>query len=513
MLLQQALIGTANGHAGLPDLPEDVRSALPETEIEQQLLLAAGMLALYREAGRRPSQQSLAPPAPKDEARAPSPQVQTILDECLQGEWERWWPRVAERLARHGYTVKIEKLVGVLNAVKAQDAARWRPLLGARGRWLAAQNPAWSWALADAAAPDLSQQWLEGNLPQRVAALRVQRAENATLGREWLEAVWKGEKADARQALLEALGVGLNLDDQPFLNGGLGDRSQAVRSTAAALLVMLPQSDLARRLAGRAQGWVTFQPAQGALGKMASKLISGSDGTLHIEPAANWDKSWARDGFEEIPPQGEGARSFWLRQLVAHVPPAQWRAHTGLAPEAFIKAALATDWAQAMLGGLAIAVRRFRDADWALALYCGLTAKAEKWLHANDLLPLIPPAQREALCAERVVAGHPEAALALAACDHPWSEALSAAVMRATRDALHAARSSADAGNQLALTEEAALNLAPAGLAALLAPWQETVSALEAHTDDWRARNAASQFRRQLQLIERRMQFDKEVAP
>ena len=122
MLLQQALIGTANGHAGLPDLPEDVRSALPETEIEQQLLLAAGMLALYREAGRRPSQQSLAPPAPKDEARAPSPQVQTILDECLQGEWERWWPRVAERLARHGYTVKIEKLVGEVTDADVDEA-------------------------------------------------------------------------------------------------------------------------------------------------------------------------------------------------------------------------------------------------------------------------------------------------------------------------------------------------------------------------------------------------------
>lgn len=509
MLLQQALIGTASGHAGLPDVPEDVLAALPEGAIEQRMLLAAGALAVYREAGRQPAQQTLPAPAPTEHARQPSPQLQAIIDECVKGEWEPWWPRAAERLARHGYVVGTARLVATLNAVKPRDAALWRPLLGARGRWLAVQNSEWSWAAEQGVAQDRGVQWQEGNPAQRAAALLAQRAEDAAVAREWLGAVWKGEKAEARQALLETFATGLSPSDDDFLSACLSDRSQAVRGVAAGLLATLPDSALAQRLATRARAWVNWQPAQGALGKMAGK-VTGVAGTLRVEPPAAWEKAWAKDGFEETPPQGEGARAFWLRQLVAHVPPVQWQAHTGLTPEVFIKAALATDWAEPLVVGLASAAQHFRDAQWALALLRGLPDKAEKWLHAEDLLRVVPAPQRDALCAERVRSGAPRAVHALQRCAWPWSEPLNEAVQRAAKDALNAGGGDDTA---LALTEQAALNLPAAALAALRTAWQEALSALESRTNDWRARNAASQLRRQLDLVERRMQFDKEVAP
>lgn len=513
-LLQQALIGTAHGHAELPDLTEDLRTALPDAEIEQRLLLAAGIFAVYREAGRLPAQRPLPQAAPTDDARQPSPQVQSIIDECLQGEWDPWWPRAAERLARHGYAIRTERLVATLNKVKPRDAALWRPLLGARGRWLAAQNPEWSWAMDDAIAPNRQQQWLEGNIRQRVAALVDQRKEDAAIAREWVSEAWKGEKVDARQALLESIGASLSVDDAAFLDACLTDRSQGVRAIAAGLLARLPDSALARRLAERAQAWVNWQPAQGALGKMAGKL-TGTGGALEIEPPTAWDKNWAKDGFEEKPPQGEGARASWLRQLVSLIPPGLWQAHTGLPPDAFIKAALASDWADAVVMGLIAAVQHFRDADWALALYRGLPDKAELWPHRQALLiPLIDPARREALCLDRLRSGSVRAPETLGQCATPWSDALNQAVARALTDALRAAAKKRPEGSEvLALAEQAALNLPADMLTRLGEAWQEAQAALESQTEDWRARSTASQLRRLLELVERRMTFDKEVAP
>jgi hypothetical protein len=514
MLLQQALIGTVNGYGGLQGLPQDVQAIVPAVEPEQQLLLAAGMLALYQAAGQTAVQRTLPTPAPAEPARYVPAAIQAILDECLQGEWAGWWPAVAARLARHAYVIAPERLVRVLNTAKAQQQAAWRPLLGTRGLWLAQQNAAWSWALADAEKIERGTRWLEGNLAERVQALREQRGEDAASARAWLEAVWKGEKAEVRQALLEPLFVGLGQEDEPFLNMCLADRSQAVRTSAVSLLVMLPASALAQRLRERAMGWVQWQApaAQGALGKLAARLSGSANGALQIQPAQEWDKSWSRDGLEETPAQGEGARAFWLRQLVSSVPPALWTEHSGQEPETFIKAAFATDWGEAMGAGLSAAALRYRDPVWALALYRAYTSRKDghKWM--DELVPAITAAQCAELCAERLVQGDFNVGQLLAHCPAPWTATLHEAILRAAPQALrHAARAGAEVENFWALTEHAALNLPAKMLTSMLPVWQETIEALELRTEDWRARSAVTGYRRQLDLIERRLQFDKEI--
>ena len=380
MLLQQALIGTASGYGGLQGLPEELRAVVPaQAEAEQQLLLAAGMLAVYHEAGRQTVQRALPLAAAQDTAPRMPPPVQNILDECLRGDWEAWWPSAAQRLARHGYVIAPSRLVGVLNQARPQQQAAWRPLLGNRGLWLARQNPDWSWALAAAASGDVATQWLEGGLSERVAALRGQRGEHAATAREWLQSVWKGEKAEARQALLEAMAVQLGMEDEALLEQCLGDRSQAVARTAAGLLAQLPESALALRLQQRALQWVQWRQAavpQGTLGKLAARLSGAAAGKLQIELPQTWDKSWSKEGLEETPPQGEGARAFWLRQLLAYVPPALWLQHSGQLPDALIKAAQASEWEEAVLAGWTAATLRFRDAAWAEELFVALAERS-----------------------------------------------------------------------------------------------------------------------------------------
>ena len=65
--------------------------------------------------------------------------------------------------------------------------------------------------------------------------------------------------------------------------------------------------------------------------------------------------------------------------------------------------------------------------------------------------------------------------------------------------------------NFWSLTEHAALNLPVKMLTSMLPVWQETIEALELRTEDWRARSAVTGYRRELELIERRLQFDKEI--
>ncbi|HEU0186562.1 MAG TPA: DUF5691 domain-containing protein [Gallionellaceae bacterium] len=514
MLLQQALIGTMNGFGGLHGLPEEVRASVPELPPEQQLLIAAGVWSVYREAGRQAVLRPLPQPAPEAREKYVPANIQTMLDECLKGEWENWWPVVATRLARHGYVVSPGKMVSVLNAAKPQQQAAWRPLLGTRGLWLAQQNAAWSWALADAEKIERSTRWLEGNLAERVQALREQRGEDAASARAWLEAVWKGEKADVRQALLEPLLIGLGQEDEPFLNACLADRSQAVRATAVHLLSLLPASALAQRLRERAMSWVQWQApaAQGALGKLAARLSGSAQGRMVITPATAWDKSWSKDGLEETPPQGEGARAFWLRQLVSIVPPALWQEHTGQAAESYIKAALASDWGDAMVDGLCAATVRFHDAEWAYALYRALLDRSGSAEWREKIFPLATVEQRYELCAAHMKRGDPDVAGMLAHCPLPWPESLQQATVRLAQQSLRqATQSGNDQEALLALGEQAALLLPSALLAQYKAWWQEAVDELETHTENWRARFAAAAYRRQLELIERRLQFDKEI--
>ena len=97
-------------------------------------------------------------------------------------------------------------------------------LEGERGRWLAG----------------LDEDWL-AFLPLMSSAteLAVLRGVDPAAAREQVAAEWARASADDRVILLSTLLEGLSLDDVPFLESALGDRSAAVSVRAATLLAVV----------------------------------------------------------------------------------------------------------------------------------------------------------------------------------------------------------------------------------------------------------------------------------
>lgn len=520
MILQQALLGSANAPLSLAQLPPQIQDCLAPATAELQLLLAAGALHLYQEAGRLPHRVTLPAPAEHDGSPLLPDSLLGLLEQCLAGQWDEIWPQWAARLQRHAYCLPPARLAAVLSRAGTAQQPLWQPLLGTRGRWLAAHQAEWAWGLHApvGTAVDSAARWLDGAPAERVAALQQWRSSDAAAARSALASVWKTEKAEQRLDLIHTLAAGLGVDDAAFLEAALNDRSQGVRSAAARLLVRLPQSDLAQRLQQRARQWIALAPPEasplggGFLGKLAARLGAGPAApALLIEPASEWDKSWSRDGLVEQAPAGEGARSFWLRQVLALIPPACWQQHTGLAPAALLQALHGSDWQEAVLRGLVDASVLFADGAWAEALAVQLSRQTETRALVAPLWPLLGSECRVTLCCAWIEVGAADLSSALAACTLPWPPVLESTVQRAARQALQEPDARNDSA--LELLGAAALHLPLAALQPLLPLWNDIVQRVEAGHGDWHLRYRISLFRRHLELIERRQQFDKEIPP
>lgn len=425
-LTRLALVGTANTPVDAP-VPPAIARLLPEGSREQRLLWAAGANALSRQAG---AQAPTVPPvtvAPMETGRPLPTSLHAIAAELIAGRLDELQPWAANHLAACGYVLPPPALPSLLALNDKTKRALWLPLLGERGRWLAAHNLDWQWALQTTAAPEdgaeLEQQWQEGSPTARKAALAMQRQRDPALARSWLAAALPQEKAEQRQALSEVLADGLSGDDEPLLNQLLGDRSQGVRQLAAGLLAQLPASALAARVRERVADclqWQMPKAPQGTVAKVGAWLSAKrSAPTLTINPPNELPKDWERDGIMAQPPQDTGARSWWLAQLLGLLPPSAWTTPAGLAPAELLPLLKKQEWDDALLDGLARAAVRFNDGEWAAALlaqppllYRDPAVADALWLTLNDT-------QRHASISALLQAGHLPA-LARLLGNHPW---------------------------------------------------------------------------------------------
>ncbi len=110
-----------------------------------------------------------------------------------------------------------------------------RPVLGRRGEWLAAQNPAWSDLFSEP-----KTDWQTGLRDERIAILKKLRRENPAAAAALLETTWPTEKADDKKVFLQEFQVGLNENDLPLLEKTLDDRSREVRQIGWELVCQLP---------------------------------------------------------------------------------------------------------------------------------------------------------------------------------------------------------------------------------------------------------------------------------
>src|SRR6266568_1008067 len=119
---------------------------LPEGEVERKLLLSAGALAVYRQAGQVPVSLPTVPGSAAPESLPVcSQEVATLLESMFKGEHDELLPEALERLAHVGLRLPYELLPIALGMQKKEIRAALFPVLGERGRWLSRFNASWSW--------------------------------------------------------------------------------------------------------------------------------------------------------------------------------------------------------------------------------------------------------------------------------------------------------------------------------------------------------------------------------
>ncbi len=436
-IVTAALVGTAKSRATstVTGSPVDaLTEALAASDAERGLLLRAGAWAIYRQAGQLTPQAapSIAPHPPETLAACP-PRVAALIESLLTRQHSELLPEALDRLRQAGQRLPYLLLPQALARSDADERAKLLPVLGERGRWLARFNPRWSWAaetLAEGALPENAETlWQEGTRAQRVEILRRLRAVDPAKAREWLEAVWKQEKADVRADLLATFETGLSLEDEPLLVRVLDDRGERVRSAAVPLLERIPTSALSTRMRGRAEAMLVY-----------------AGGKLDAKPPTAIDTDWTRDGLPEKPPSSIGERTWWMIQVLIRVPPSHWEQRFSASPEALIAATDGSKWRIQIVETWTDAAERFGERAWAVPLWRFWRAATEKEIKqargsreglCGQVAPLLPPAELEAWAldciADPEAKNEPDLDDVLDMLPTPWSDAIGAAFVAGLR--------------------------------------------------------------------------------
>lgn len=364
-LLRVALLGTRQSPDELPVVPDFTLPADTPDHREKHVLLTAGVLSTIRKAGYQPTAAAatgaaVAAPETQDSL---GPNGTQQLQQLLDGEYPELLPEFLTALADHQRRVPFQLLVMLLEHARTRPALHRAAaaVLGQRGAWLAAQNPAWQALLAASEQATEETAWETGTIGQRALYLEALRRRDPAHARELLAAVLPQEPAKHQAQLLATLRQQLSADDAPVLTQYLAAKSKEVRQTVLPLLVRLPDSPLLERL------WQRAEP----LVRLKSSLLSKK---LLVElPATDWDKAWLADGIEQKDSRFQGEKAALLGQLLALIPPRRWADHWHLSPTRMLELAAETEWGILLLTAWAEAAVLHQDGEWAEAT---LT-----WLH------------------------------------------------------------------------------------------------------------------------------------
>lgn len=435
--LKTALVGTERQEvpqASGEDAVSRLLAQVDRSSRERALLKLSAILACCRRAGFLPLKADSALPAPAEGNDLPVclPGAAQDLARMLQGEYDELLPVWLTAVAARGQRAPDETLPELLDLGSRSRAIHPAilPVLGRRGRWLAAQNADWEWARqrspseiesSPEAFADAEQTWQTGARAERAALLRELRASNPALARQLLTSTWSQDPPEERALFLGTFAIGLCLEDEPILESALDDRRKEVRRQASELLARLPDSQLCRRMFAWTAPLLTI----------TRRRLKDQ---LEVTPPAQCDRAMQRDGVELKPPQGIGEKAYWLEQMLSVIPPRRWSEHLSRTPETLIALAAATPWEANLLEGWTHAAILHRDAEWAeaiLRLHCrkGRIPYHVEWKRA------IPKERLEA-CILELLQSHPGplgrghlADSLLTAMDGYWGAELTRAVL------------------------------------------------------------------------------------
>ena len=256
---------TAEAAAATPDpighLLAEATASAPEPAIG--LLRCAAAIAVCAQAGARGTPARPLPDPAGAEARPALQDAAALagLDATLRDGPPRLQQDLLQQLGDAGLRLPPALLPAALDLGRRQAALRpaLTPVLGERGRWLAAHNEHWRYALGAAETGSMDTRWTDGSLEQRRAVLAEERQRDPAAARERLQAALPELPARERTELLTALAEGLSPADEPLLDGLRADRGREVRAAALALLQQLPGSAHAGRARARLSALLTRQ--------------------------------------------------------------------------------------------------------------------------------------------------------------------------------------------------------------------------------------------------------------
>ena len=413
-LVSTALLGTAK--RGLPSTEHPATRRLSAGDDPASSLLdQAAALTAYRRAGVRP-RRDVTPdePAPMETLpRVPAAaarRLAALLDDRV-GLLSEWLGLCADARAR----VPEELLPELFERARVNRglAERLAPVVGERGRWLAARNPAWQPVLERAVSPGWDPEvWQTGRRADRVAYLAALRATEPGAARELLATTWSTEDPEDRVEFALALSDGLSAGDEAFLEQALDDRRSQVRAVAELLLGRLPASAYVARMRERLLDCASF------------------DGEVLEVNVPREAAGLRRDGIPARAGSGSSTGDLVVRELVSRAPLAAWLELTGLEPSEIVRQPV-EPYDDAVRAGWWQAAVRQADATWAEPLL-GAWQPADQ-REPGDLLDVLEPARRRELTAQ-MLWDHPaeEAAVVwIAGCPGPWDEPLGLAVLSA----------------------------------------------------------------------------------
>ena len=442
---------------------------LDTTQREDWLLGAAALSAVYERAGVLPSKDSgeLDTPCAPELSPMISGRGGSLLGRLLEGEYAPLLPECLELMARAQRIAPPELLPGLLasGATHAELRELIMPVLGARGLWLAARNPDWSWV--GGAGPEESA-WSTGKTPARLRVLRRLRQTNPAQALDLLKATWQAETPEDRAAFVAELATGLSSSDEPFLEAALDDKRKEIRRVAASLLSRLPDSALVRRLTELVRPLLKFTPAESGT---LLKLKRGRKAVLEITLPPACDKAMQRDGIEIRPQSGFGEKAWWLIQILEIVPLTTWTNEWRTTPAEILSASESGEFKKELFEGWTRAAVHQREATWADAL---LTTALEgsRFDKLEPLLSALPPDLREARASAILTEGNAKTrdlhGLIVTQCHHGWSPEFSRAVLRWLRHLTAMESVDWSFRNQL---KDLAARLAPAVLGEALEGW------------------------------------------
>jgi Family of unknown function (DUF5691) len=379
-LVSVALLGT-DRQKTLPAIAEETIKPLMDrvdsSDAEHWLLSAAGTLAAYQQAGQKSEKRTerLPEPAEAEALKPEEPAFLPFLRMIFTQGFQPALPEFLSLLQQSGQCIPPEFLPQLLDwgHFHPEVRSQLKPVIGARGEWLARlnTNPKWRYAQATPQSSnpeEWKELWETSDRTVRLVLLREWRSQGSSAARELVETTWKQDAAKDRAAFLECFSIGLTLADEAFLEKGLGDRSKEVRAVAVDLLSKQPETRFSQQMALLVKKYVQIVDVKGKL-------------QIKIALPDPKDSQWQQAGldayraFQDMISGGliiqemftkQGDRASLLMQIVALAPLSVW-ADTGT-PEAILTASTQHEWENILMHGWLLATHRQQNNEWSWAL-------------------------------------------------------------------------------------------------------------------------------------------------